>query len=325
MLNKAVITLLLFFSMVLVLPAQKGEPNTSISADQYIQLVDSLSALKNFESAAQYMEQALLAYPANAEVYTTAAYLLVELGEYQVAHSYFTEAIRLDSTNSDRWYNRGYFLYTANATEASIYDYEKAVTYAENDTVKYGIYLNLAAQYSAIREFERSYALIKEAHDWDPENTDFLNNLALVCDEVGREDETLGYLYRIIELDSTHEEAITNIGFILQENGQFEESLPYFDRAIEINPRAGIIFSNKSTSLLGLGRLEEAMTNITRSLELLPGNSWAYKTKARIHLARGENEMACQSLDVAVQLGYTRQYGNAVEELQREHCLTEKH
>ena len=50
----------------------------------------------------------------------------------------------------------------------------------------------------------------------------------MVCDEVGRADETLVYLNRIIELDSTYIAAYVNIGFKYQLMGNHEKAIKYF-------------------------------------------------------------------------------------------------
>ena len=62
------------------------------------------------------------------------------------------------------------------------------------------------------------------------------------------------------------------------------------------------------------------MEDINKSIELYPTNSYAYKVRALIHIANKKDEKACEDLDIAIELGYTQQYGEEVQQLINANC-----
>jgi regulator of sirC expression with transglutaminase-like and TPR domain len=62
------------------------------------------------------------------------------------------------------------------------------------------------------------------------------------------------------------------------------------------------------------------MKDINHSLDLLPTNSYAYKNRALVYFDLAEKNKGCADLEKAIELGYTKQYGNKVEKLNNEKC-----
>jgi hypothetical protein len=60
---------------------------------------------------------------------------------------------------------------------------------------------------------------LKKAYLIDSIDTGTLNNLAAISDEVGKGDETLKYLFRVLELNPRFYQAYGNIGFKYQQMG----------------------------------------------------------------------------------------------------------
>jgi tetratricopeptide (TPR) repeat protein len=62
-----------------------------------------------------------------------------------------------------------------------------------------------------------------------------------------------------------------------------------------------------------------ALEHINRSLELDMSNAYAYKNKALVYLALHQKAGAKENLEIALELGYTQQFGQDVELLMQEH------
>ncbi|MEM7573981.1 MAG: tetratricopeptide repeat protein [Bacteroidota bacterium] len=305
--------------------AQKGPANSFASPEAAIEQINELEYMGKHQAMLQTALDALGQFPEHLEILGINADLCFQFGDLDTAFSLYSRSIELDSTNRFSWQARAYFLLEAGAYRAAIVDYEHAVSLAPSDSIKYELYLNLASAYMSIRAFQQAHQLLEEGLSYNPDDVDFLNNMAVVSDEIGQPEKVLPLLQRIVELDSLNIGAWINLGFYHQTREEFAASLPYFDRAQQLAPEEPLIYSNRATSLLGLGNLRKAMEDVNHSLALLPTNSWAYKVKARILLEMGESREACLNLTRSLELGYTEQYGDEVLDLQRLHCLLERH
>jgi tetratricopeptide (TPR) repeat protein len=162
-------------------------------------------------------------------------------------------------------------------------------------------------------DYEGAYEDLMNAYKLDGKNKEVLNNLAAVCDEVGRPEETLMYLNHIIELDSNFVAAYVNIGYKYQ-------AISYFKKAIKLDPKGELGYSNLSYSLMKIGLLEEALENINKSISLNSINPYAYRNRALIYLEKGNIFNACDDIDEGIEKGFSKSYGNELEELKKEHC-----
>ncbi len=96
-----------------------------------------------------------------------------------------------------------------------------------------------------------------------------LNNLALAYWEVGRTDEALAVLRRVISVNPAYERAYNNYGMILADREEYREGLLFFLKATELNPSYGDAYLNLGTAHLALGLSEEAVPFLERAGELL--------------------------------------------------------
>lgn len=69
-----------------------------------------------------------------------------------------------------------------------------------------------------------------------------------------------------------------------------------------------------------LGDTKGALADVNKSLKLYPDNSYAFRNRALIYIAQDKLDKACEDITTALDLQYTKNYGNDVLELQKKHC-----
>ncbi|MGB5024235.1 MAG: hypothetical protein WBO44_02745 [Saprospiraceae bacterium] len=62
------------------------------------------------------------------------------------------------------------------------------------------------------------------------------------------------------------------------------------------------------------------MKDINKSIEMMPNNSYAYKIRALINIENKQIKLACQDLELALKLGYIKQFGSDIKEILDQHC-----
>lgn len=248
------------------------------------------------------------------------AILLMRKNKFQKTIDLLTEGIELMPDSLDLYEARGGAYELSRQFKKSMDDFihvKESVTEPEQQAQAL---VSIGGLKARQRDFEGAYNDLMVAYGLDSNNLNVLNNLAIVCDEVGRSEETLKYLFRIIELDPTYVGAYVNVGFKYQLEGAHYKAIEYLSTAIKLQPNEPLSYSNRSYSRLMINDLKGAMEDINKSIKIYPANSYAFRNRALIYLKKNKNSKACKDLNTAVELGFTQQYGSEVAELLKQHC-----
>lgn len=245
---------------------------------------------------------------------------LLETQKYEQAIEYISAAIETMPDSVELYEVRGFVLEALGRYQESIQDYNMAIDKVKDPEFKSGLLAVRAGVKSRIRDYKGAYNDCTESLKINPNNLAALNNIAAVCDEVGKPEETLKYLHQIIAIDSTYIPAYVNIGFKYQVMNKHEEAIAYFDKIVDLSPNEPLAYSNRSFSKLKIGKLKEALLDIDKSIALYPTNAYAYKVRALIKIEKKQVEAACEDLLTAQKLGYLERFGEEVDELLARYC-----
>lgn len=211
---------------------------------------------KNYESALKAVTKALEKDSTQVKYYLLKAVALEDLEKYPEALAVFSDAIRVDASSPEVYFGRGDIYLKGELFDLAIKDYSSALQYCETDSLKVVALNNRAAAILSQREFKGAYVDLNRAYALDSTSLITLINLGMVCDEVGKGDETIFYLLKAVEIDSTFFGAYTNLGFKYQDMKEFEKSISYFDKALACNPKDFFSLNNRGYSKLKLGDLK---------------------------------------------------------------------
>ena len=279
---------------------------------------------KDYENALKQIDLALYLDSTNSDFLFLKANTLYELKEYKVAFTTYSTLITHYPLNVLALNQRGILLNTVQEFEYAITDFDKALSICKIDSIRMTLFVNRGAAKISIREFQGAYNDFMEAYKIDSMQIGVLNNLATVMDEIGKGDQTLKYLFKILEIDSNFIGAYANIGFKYQQMGKYKMAVKFFDKVLSLDSNEALTYNNRGFNRLKLGDLNGAMSDVEKSIELYPGNSYAYRNRALVYLAQKNIKNACVDLDKALELGFTKMYGNEVEELKLKNCYQYK-
>jgi tetratricopeptide (TPR) repeat protein len=230
-------------------------------------------------------------------------------------------AIKVEPASSIGYMERGGFYYGIKELDKSILDYTTALQYATVDSIKVQCLVGRSSAKGLQRDEQGAMNDCLEALKIDSLCTGALNNLAMSLDDMGKGEESIKYFEKIIRIDSNAFYAYMNIGFKLSGMGKYQESLPYFDKAIKMHPDEAYAFNNRGYSRLMLKDYDGALDDINNSIRLNPANSYAYRNRGLVYKAQGKLKKSCEDFDTAKRLGFTKYYGNEVDELIKSDCL----
>lgn len=292
--------------------AQEGREN-------YHKAVAELNA-GNYSQAFIYIEESLSLYPENFYSLNIKADILRHLRHYKEATITIERAMAINPIPARSYYNKGLIFQDIHKPDSAIGYFYISLSKAKTkvDSAKSLNCIGLSKR--LVRDYQGSYDDLLFAHQLNPQSTTALSNLSVTCNYVGKEEESLVYLFKAIAIDSTDAGLYANVGFAYQLDSMYEKSQEYYEKAIILKPTDAFFYSNRSFNKLKLGDLKGAMEDINYSIKLMYNNSWAYRNRALIYIEMGEKKKACKDLNTAVEYGYTRMYGDEVAELLKEHC-----
>jgi tetratricopeptide (TPR) repeat protein len=117
---------------------------------------------QNFYQAIQVYEEAINIEPNNPRLYFDIAECHAKVNELELAISYLSKAISIDSTWAGFYNNRGLIFYKLNDATRAIQDFQTAIRL---DSTKSSIYVNMALAYHDLHDFDNACVAIKKAEN----------------------------------------------------------------------------------------------------------------------------------------------------------------
>ncbi len=161
---------------------------------------------------------------------------------------------------------------------------------------------------------------------------DSLNYSALILKAnilgiMNRNDESLSLYSKLIQIYPEKTLAYDERGFLHLKLGQFSKALKDFKETVrldQLRPQSQMIsafgYNNRGYAYYKIGELSNALNDINHSIELFDKNSYAYRNRALVNISLNKSEKVCNDLSIAIQLGFTKDYGNEVLTLIEENC-----
>lgn len=292
----------------------------SQSIKELLKKAGDLHEQQKYKEALTVYNQAWKKDTLNYNVYLDRGALYMDMKDPENAFYDFTKAINLRPDSALPYHRRAIALYAMMYTDESIMDNTKAIELTQDDTLRMSCFMNRGSAKQQKRDFQGAYEDYFRAAQYDPKNIGVLNNIATTLDELGRVDEALEYLQRVIKLDSNFIGSYVNIGFQYTKLKRYNEAITYFNKALTIDKDDPLTLNNRGLAWYHLKDYKAALTDINRSLEIYSGNSYAYKNRALVYIAQGQKEKGCADLKKALDLGFRQMYGGEVDDLHKEHC-----
>jgi tetratricopeptide (TPR) repeat protein len=156
-------------------------------------------------------------------------------------------------------------------------DYLDKSNYRDVSEIEQTVLSIVGLQKIASHDFEAAAKVFESIKDKDIE-VYFEEAAALHI--LGRYNEAIAALDKVIELDPKFAAAYSNKGVELFILGKPEEALAAHDKAIEVDPKYADAYNGKGFVLDALRRYKEAIAAYDKAIELAPKNVFAYINKS---------------------------------------------
>ncbi|MEI9943560.1 MAG: tetratricopeptide repeat protein [Chitinophagaceae bacterium] len=238
--------------------------------------------------ALHYIDTAISLYPFESKYYRVRGTSYYHLKEYDLAISNFTQALKLDSTNSLAWMNRAITFENTEKYSLAEQDYLKALQYDRKSAT---IYFNMGLLYDKWGKDNLSLLAYDQAIKIDPKNESAYLNRGEANLENGSYLNAISDFNIILSLDSAHKLAYNNRGLCKYYLNQYEDAIIDFKKALSLKLDDSFYenfdtdkysYNNIANSYFGLGNIKEAC--IYWNMAIQKGYKYKKEWKAVFHI-----------------------------------------
>lgn len=186
------------------------------------------------------------------------------IGNDSIAGASYRKVIEIDSTNADGWISYASTFYDRGDFPGTLDVLGKAERFIPNE---FRLYLLRGITCQRTRQLPDAATALERAVVIDEKNVDALNSLAMVYDELGRQNESDSTYERALAIDPKNHLVLNNYGYSLAErNLQIDRALEMAREAVSQQPENASYLDTIGWVYFQLGRYGEAEEYIRKAL-----------------------------------------------------------
>ena len=181
---------------------------------------------------------------------------------------------------------------------------------------------NGSAKYQ-LKDYSGAIKDLSKAIELKSDYTDAYYVRAICSSKLLNYNKSIQDFNKVIELDPDYKNAYLNRAFYAKvKTNDFSGAIEDYNKYIELNRynNNAFAFNNRGFAKFKLNDFAGAMTDVEESIKFDPKNSYAYKNRALIYIATDSLELACEDLHTAINLGYSGEFDNEVNEMLDGYC-----
>jgi len=190
-----------------------------------------------------------------------------QIGPYEDAIAYFSQAMQMDPNYSEYYNDRGAVYLKMNRLHDAERDYLRAIElsppYAE-------VWTNLGQCYREMERMDDAARAYSRALDLDPGGTLALVGRADAHAALDRGELALADYDRALALEPEQPLVLASRAIVHYDAGHLHEALADLDAAVTLAPELGELYQNRAVALQELGRGDEAARDLSTYLQLCP-------------------------------------------------------
>ena len=164
------------------------------------------------------------------------------------------------------------------------------------------VYDQLAFSYYRLGRYEEVISILKKIIGINPKNAIAYNNWGVVLGGLGKHQEATEKYDKAIAFKPDYAEAYNNWGNALGSLGKHEQAIEKYKKATEIKPDLAGAYVNWGNALAKIGKHKEAIEKYKKAIELNPDLVEAYNNWGAALAELGEHKEAIEKYKKAIEL-----------------------
>lgn len=254
----------------------------------------------NWEKARDQLEQAVEAYPNNAEAHFLLGQVYGELDRFKDMNQEFDASLEhsnkfeqeILAERERHWidrYDAGIKAIDAGDLQAAEEAFKLAILIRPD---KLDAYQHLALAYTKAGQFNQSVTIYENLLEKDSTNLDILFSLGNLYYSLNRFDLAIEYLNKVLAIEPDHQDALANLALSYDSEGDVQKAADAFERAIAANPKDKDLIFLYGSHQFKKKNYPEAIRLFEQVLAMNPEDFEAIVNVANSYLSMAENEKA---------------------------------
>jgi protein O-GlcNAc transferase len=263
-----------FFGVIAAVDARL--PRASLSERPLLLklLAASQDRLKMFQEARQTYEQAVALTPGDVELLNNYAVLLKQIGEFELAKTFFVDSLRVSTTPKHAYLNFADLLIENKQWKfASVV---LAIAY-ERGASSFGLLKRLVFVHSRTPSHAKCIEIYEKNLSVLEGDLQSLKAYGKALNAVRRKIDAMKVYEKVVALHPNDWESMSTLGLIERSSQNIQSSLQWFERAIAVNPKSAELYTNYGVALTEAGRVQDGMDAYREALAIKQ-NLWVSRS-----------------------------------------------
>jgi tetratricopeptide (TPR) repeat protein len=212
-----------------------------------------LFSAEQYEEAIAFYKQALALNPTSAQIFFNLGQSLYHAKKYSEALYAYKKTIQHKRDHARAYTQIGKVMMDVKQTGDAIEPFKQALLLEPND---HDTRLLLARAYNEKTRYEEAITTVLEGLAVEPHHINMRFELANIYNTVNRLDESLALYQELDRLLPNNPSIIYNIAFTYKKLGDLVTALPYYNRVLEIDPKHSEALFSRGLAYLVIGDFE---------------------------------------------------------------------
>lgn len=235
----------------------------------------------------------------NAVAHDNLANALLDQNEIDQAISEYHQAIQIDPTYPEPYFNLGIAFGRKGETDDAISEFQAAIRLKPDNA---DAYYALGIAFTKKGRTDEAISQYREAIRRKPDNADAHYTLGTALGMKGQMDEAIGQFQEVIRLNPNHADAHSNLGNAFFYKNKLGAAIDQFQEAIRLKPSNAATHNNLAMALEDQGQIDQAITQLREAIRLNPDYFDAHSNLGNALYKKGQLDEAIHEFQEAVRL-----------------------
>ncbi len=181
-------------------------------------------------------------------------------------------------------------------------------TIADKDLRKPIYYLLLSSLYQEKPDIPQALDVLKKAEHLYPNNDQIFFDLAILLEKIGKHDQAMSAMEKVLQLKPNHPEALNFIGYTWADaNIHLGKALSYIKRAIAQKPNNGFIRDSLGWVYFRMGDYDRAVEELQKAVSQEPNDPHILEHLGDVYMAQGLKDKALDTYSKALHFATQKQ------------------
>jgi tetratricopeptide (TPR) repeat protein len=280
--------------------------------------------------------------PESAGFHLDRGLLFLSRGDYDMAISEFTEAIKINPNFMAAYINRGYAYRDKRDINSALEDFNQAIRLDPNSSWAYrtrgefylwhidksdpdraiadiNIAINIdpkdqwnyssrGAAYSMKGDHARALEDHNRAISMDPNVQWFYGHRGNTYKDMKDYLRALEDFNKALSIEPNSHWLLSERGSTYREMKNYTRSIEDLNKAISLEPNIHWYYASRGFNFMDMGEHDRAIEDFNKALSLNPNNYWVYAGRGNTYLAKRDYDRAIADFETAIQLGNNDQW-----------------